>query len=324
MKQLISLPMTADVLAEYPNGLEAACRAFGCDGLEVIWGGEPLPGGVPQPLHVGYHLTFFPDWLDFWRGDRGALTRKFGGETAWRAFYGGPEGPETLLKLYREDLDRAVAWGAEYVVFHVSDVSVEEGYTYRWAHTHREVVDAAAECINLLLDGRASTFAFLVENQWWPGFTFTMPELTGRLLEGIRYGNKGIMLDTGHLMNANLALRTEEEGAEYLHRMLDGHGALSRQVRGMHLHQSLSGAYVRAHTGALPASWPEDYVERFGVSYGHILQIDTHRAWTSPAVRSVVDRVGPEWLVHELSARDRVEREEKLSRQLKALGVWRG
>ena len=182
MDTLMSLPMTASVLTEYGD-LEEACRSCGCDGLEVVWGGEELPCTVPQALHVGYHLTFYPDWLDFWRGDRAALTEKFGSEEVWRSFYGGPEGRETLLRLYREDLDRAVTWGARYVVFHVSDVSVEEGFTYHWRHTHEEVIDAAAEVINLLLGDRAWPFDFLVENQWWPGFTFTEPELTRRLLE---------------------------------------------------------------------------------------------------------------------------------------------
>ena len=172
MDTLMSLPMTASVLTEYGD-LEEACRSCGCDGLEVVWGGEELPCTVPQALHVGYHLTFYPDWLDFWRGDRAALTEKFGSEEVWRSFYGGPEGRETLLRLYREDLDRAVTWGARYVVFHVSDVSVEEGFTYHWRHTHEEVIDAAAEVINLLLGDRAWPFDFLVENQWWPGFTFT-------------------------------------------------------------------------------------------------------------------------------------------------------
>ena len=223
MDTLMSLPMTASVLTEYGD-LEEACRSCGCDGLEVVWGGEELPCTVPQALHVGYHLTFYPDWLDFWRGDRAALTEKFGSEEVWRSFYGGPEGRETLLRLYREDLDRAVTWGARYVVFHVSDVSVEEGFTYHWRHTHEEVIDAAAEVINLLLGDRAWPFDFLVENQWWPGFTFTEPELTRRLLDGIRAERKGIMLDIGHLMNCDTSLRTLEEGADYVHRMLDRHG----------------------------------------------------------------------------------------------------
>lgn len=320
MDTLMSLPMTASVLTEYGD-LEEACRSCGCDGLEVVWGGEELPCTVPQALHVGYHLTFYPDWLDFWRGDRAALTEKFGSEEVWRSFYGGPEGRETLLRLYREDLDRAVTWGARYVVFHVSDVSVEEGFTYHWRHTHEEVIDAAAEVINLLLGDRAWPFDFLVENQWWPGFTFTMPALTRCLLDGIQYENKGIMLDTGHLMNANLELRTQEEGADWVSRMLEEHGGLGSMVRGIHLHQSLSGAYVKAHTGSLPDPWPVDYAEQFCQSYQHILSIDTHRPWTTPAVRALVERIAPEWLVHELSAANRAERDKRLEIQSRALGV---
>ena len=285
--------------------MEEACRSCGCDGLEVVWGGEELPCTVPQALHVGYHLTFYPDWLDFWRGDRAALTEKFGSEEVWRSFYGGPEGRETLLRLYREDLDRAVTWGARYVVFHVSDVSVEEGFTYHWRHTHEEVIDAAAEVINLMLGDRAWPFDFLVENQWWPGFTFTEPELTRRLLDGIRAERKGIMLDIGHLMNCDTSLRTLEEGADYVHRMLDRHGGLCRYIRGIHLHCSLSGEYVRAHTGFLPPGLPLDYLKRYGFGYRHILRIDTHQPWTSPAICEVVERIGPDYLVHELSAPDR-------------------
>ncbi len=49
------------------------------------------------------------------------------------------------------------------------------------------------------------------------GFTFTEPELTRRLLDGIRAERKGIMLDIGHLMNCDTSLRTLEEGADYVH-----------------------------------------------------------------------------------------------------------
>ena len=321
MDTLMSLPMTASVLTEYGD-LEEACRSCGCDGLEVVWGGEELPCTVPQALHVGYHLTFYPDWLDFWRGDRAALTEKFGSEEVWRSFYGGPEGRETLLRLYREDLDRAVTWGARYVVFHVSDVSVEEGFTYHWRHTHEEVIDAAAEVINLVLGDRAWPFDFLVENQWWPGFTFTEPELTRRLLDGIRAERKGIMLDIGHLMNCDTSLRTLEEGADYVHRMLDRHGGLCRYIRGIHLHCSLSGEYVRAHTGFLPPGLPLDYLKRYGFGYRHILRIDTHQPWTSPAICEVVERIGPDYLVHELSAPDRGAREEAIHIQKPRPRTW--
>ncbi len=312
----VNLTLCPAAGAEYGGweGLRRELEELGCDGVEGIWGGGEIPDDFPKELLGGYHLTFFPDWLDFYREDRKALLDKYGDMATVRRFYGGV-GRETLMSLYRADLDRAEALGARYVVFHVSDVSIVEGYTYRWLHRNREVIDASIEVINQLLEGRPHTFAFLMENQWWPGFTFTEPEETARLLEGVRYPGKGLLLDTGHLMNANLDLQTQAEGAAFIAEMLRRHGNLCRCIRGVHLHQSLSGAYVRANTGQLPPDLPEDCVERFGVSYRHILQVDRHRPWTDPAILPVLEKISPDFLTHELQAGSREERRRAVSVQ---------
>ena len=320
MKQLMSLPLYSENFAEYESweDLRAELDRLGCDGLEGVWGGEEFPADLPAELIVGYHLTFYPDWLDFYRDDRKALVAKFGSVDTASRFYGGL-GPEVLLEQYRQDLNRAVELSAEYVVFHVSDVSLEEGYTYQWLHSNVEVIDAAVEIVNTLLAGRDWPFAFLVENQWWPGFTFTNPEETARLLEGICCPKKGILLDTGHLMNANTALRTQEEGAAFILEMLERHGRLADAIRGVHLHQSLSGAYVETHTGALPEGLSTDYLERFEESYSHVLRIDQHCPWTAPAILPVVERISPRWLTHEISSRSRRARAEAVAKQTKLL-----
>ena len=49
--------------------------------------------------------------------------------------------------------------------------------------------------INLILGTETWPFEFLVENQWWPGFTFTEPEETVRLLDGNPFAGKGIRVD---------------------------------------------------------------------------------------------------------------------------------
>lgn len=322
MVELMSFPAYAGSVEEYkgPAELAESCRAL-CDGAEVIWGGDDALERFPPGLALGYHLLFYADWVDFWRGDEKALRQKFGSRAAWAAFYGG-EDRRALVAQYRADLDRAVRLGARYVVFHVSDVSIEEGYTYRWEHTCEEVIDAAAELLNELTRGRDFPFSVLLENQWWPGFTFTDPELTARLLEAVRFPNKGLLLDTGHLLNANQDLETEAQGIAYLHRMLDIHGELAREIRGMHLHKSLSGGYVKSHTGILPQGLPEDYLARFAGSYGHILQIDRHEPWTDGAIRSVVERIAPDYLTHELAASNRAERERAV--RLQRAVLWKG
>ena len=302
MIQSINFPLWAGTLAQYGGWaqLQRDLRALGVDGIEGIWGGGEIPSDLPPGLLQGYHLTFTPDWLDFYRWNTAELRRKFGSLEKARAFYGG--GPESLLAMYRADLERAKTLGARYVVFHVSDVSIEEGYTYRWLHSSAEVLEASAELINALLADAAPTFDFLVENQWWPGFTFTDPEQTALLLDAIDYPRKGILLDTGHLMNCFPEIRTEAQGAEKIGAMLDRHGELCRWIRGVHLHQSLSGAYVRAHTGKVPEGLPEAYVERFSFNYAHIQSIDQHQPWTDGAIGAVLRRIAPQYLTHELSA----------------------
>ena len=325
MYELIPLPLSAGVLEEYGGGagLGRTLEELGCQGVEAIWAGEPVPEGFPRELAVGWHLTFFTDWLDLYREDEAMLAEKYGTVAEARRFYGGL-GAEYLMEVYRQDLERAKAMGARYVVFHVSDVSIEEGYTYRWRHTSEEVIDGAAEVVNALFKGEEEGPELLLENLWWPGLTMTDPALTGRLLGRVECPKKGLMLDTGHLMNANQGLATEREGVEYIHRMLDAHGSLCRYIRGLHFHQSLSGAYVKAHTGAVPLGLPADSVEQYGVNYRHIQKIDRHQPWTVPACASIVERLSPAYLTHELAADSAAARREATLRQRRALAEGAG
>lgn len=309
MIQSMSLPLSSDTLREYQDwaDLQQEVQALGCDGIEAIWGGGAIPEDLPAGLVQGYHLIFYHDWVDLWNENWPALKEKFGSLDQVAAIYGGL-GREALLRQYRQDLERAKRLGAGYVVFHVSDVSLEECFTYRFSHTSDQVITAALECINELLPGEQWPFAFLVENQWWPGFTFTDPKRTERLLDGICFADKGILLDTGHLMNCCTALGSQAEGVAYIRSMLDRHGSLCAMIRGVHFHQSLSGPYVQSHKGRLPEEWPKNFARRFAINYAHVLQIDRHQPWTDPAILPVLDRIGPAWLTHELTSRTRAER----------------
>ena len=127
-------------------------RHFGCDGLELM----PIEGFTEFPIHsdkiIGVHARCLSDWM--------YLDRNL------------------LLDHYRKDLEYARAVQAEYVVFHVTQVSYEECLTYRLLHTDMEVAKAAADFINTLLDGQNYQFWFLMENLWWPGLNFLDPAVT--------------------------------------------------------------------------------------------------------------------------------------------------
>lgn len=319
MIQLINMPLVDNVLDEYENSeeLRKVCNKYGCHGIEAIWGGEKCSFNIEKTLIKGWHLAFFCDWLDFWDKNEIKLLHKFKNKGTWELFYGGKD-RNSLIKMLSDDLDRANQAGAEYVVFHVSDVSIEEGYTYKWLHTDEEVIDKSAELINILLDNKKYKFKFLMENLHWAGLNFTRPEITKRLLQKVHYKNKGIMLDVGHLMCTNLELKDERQAIEYIHKMLDEHDILCRYIKGIHLHQSLSGEYVKENISIVP-DLPEDYFKKFSVGYKHILNIDTHQPITNIGIKSVIDRINPDYLVHELAAPDRKEKERVLQIQTDTL-----
>lgn len=302
MVQSTNFPLSAYSLQAYGgwDAVSSKVKELGLDGLEVIADPDNLADDIPLSLVAGYHMQFYPDWVDFYRENKAALIRKFGSLEFAADFY-RCKTPQNLIQVFRNDLALGVRLGTPYMVFHVSDVSLEEGYTYQWEHTDYEVLDAALEVINETLRGVEPTFDFLVENQWWPGFTFTEPEKTEYLLSHIDYPRVGIMLDTGHLMNTNWHIRSQWEGIRYILDMIEKHGELSKRIYGMHFHQSVSGAYCRKTVGKLPEDFPLNYYDEFSRNYAVILQIDRHRPWTDEECVRIVERVQPLYLTHELS-----------------------
>ena len=320
MIQTINFPISKYCIQPYGSweALGRKVRALGLDGVEAIVDPDDLDPSFPADLAAGYHMVFYPDWVDFWRQDEEKLLKKFGSWEMIQKIYRGTK-PEDLLKQFRDDLAMAQRLHTPYVVFHVSDVSLEECYTYRWLHSDTEVLDAAAEFINHLLWKVEPTFDFLVENQWWPGFTFTDPKKTEYLLSRIEYPRVGIMLDTGHLMNAFPPLGTQRDGIDWILTCLRDHGELVKRIYGIHFHQSRSGVYVRAHTGKEPEGFNGDYFHDFFTSYPHIQQIDRHLPWSNPECVKILDAVQPKYLTHELSSRPNRPQLAATKRQLSTI-----
>ena len=158
----------------------------------------------------------------------------------------------------------------------------------------------------------------LLENLWEPGLTFTRPEMTARLLNGIRYPNKGIMLDTGHLLHTDLSLRTQKEGVEYIHRRLDEHGELCSCIRGIHLNQSLTGAYMR-RVRANPPKLSQDYNEKMGQLFEYVFQADLHKPFVASGVQGLIERIAPDYLTFEFISNDLNQHRTMLRRQRAAL-----
>ena len=317
MKSLFNLTTDAYDLLRFRDSTDMENALAGFDGLELMVCG-PDDRDILHPGFVeGLHMSLFGCWLDFWNGDRSAVLKEFDTEENVRSCFGGTN-PMALVRKFREDLDHAEAYGAEYVVFHVSDCTTEEVFTRRFRHTDREVIRGACQILNLLFEDRQTGPMLLLENLWYPGLDFTNPEMTELLMDGIRYPNKGIMLDTGHLLHTDWTIRTQQEGLAYIHRQLDAHGDLVKWVRGVHLNQSLTGEYMR-RIAAHPPEMKDTYQERQWQLLEYVIRSDAHKPFTCSGIEDLIRRIDPDYLVFEFITRNRAEHRQALWIQQQAL-----
>lgn len=289
------------------------------DGVELMQFEDDERGIIPKERVIGLHMGYFPYWLDFWNGDLESVRREFDSlETAYQIYEG--QDRNAILNRFRRDLEYAHHWGAEYVVFHVSDATIADSFRLKYRHTDEEVIDGTLELLNELFAEEDGSIALLVENLWQPGLSFTRPEMTKRLMDGIRYPNKGIMLDTGHLLHTNLDLQTQEEGLAYIHSLLAAHGDLCRHIRGVHLNQSLTGEYCK-QTMQNPPDLSANYSDRYGKMFWHAFAVDKHLPFTCDGIDRLIDRTAPEYLTFEFITADSAQHREYLDAQQKALHI---
>ena len=293
-------------------------KDLGYDGMELmLCGSEGVPELFPREDLVGLHLKYFHNWYDFWTGNVEDLNKEYDSPEIWQQYYGGTT-QEDMLAGWRKELDLAQELGVKYVVFHIAECTLEESITYKLSHTDEEICAAAVDIINRLMDGKPYRFHFLVENLWWSGLTLTRPEITRQVMDGIHYYKKGIMLDTGHLLNTNRSLRTQAEAVDYVLKILTLNGDLCRYIKAFHLNQSLSGEYVQKVL-ADPPELKGGYWDRLMQIFPHIFSIDYHKPFTDPGVTKIIKRVRPEFVTVELITSDREEHRAGLEAQMNAI-----
>ncbi len=284
------------------------------DGIELMpYKSEST--GCLAPAVVGIHLGYFPTWVDLWHGDEAAVLREFGTMEEVKNNFGGTT-RDALIAFFRTQMDMAARLHAKYVVLHVAEVSLAETLSYQFIHTDEEVCAATVELLGEVLREREYAFEILFENLWWPGLTLLRPALTDALLDAMP--GAGIMLDTGHLLHTNRTLKTEDEGIAYIHRVLDAHPGIEARIRGMHLQQSLTGAFVDdviAREHALSGT----YFERLCQAYEYVLGMDEHKPFSTGAVKGLVARIAPDYLTHEFITSDRTQLESYLKIQKNAM-----
>ncbi len=323
MKNLLNISTHGNDLDTIEHDWQKAkdfCQRNGFDGYELYPVGEYDWTAIPPEIVVGLHLRFFVILEPMWRGHRRRLIEIFGDEETIELFYGGLD-RQTIVDAYRQQLALAQQLGCEYVVFHVSQNEFEYVYDWQCPWSWQETVEMSAEIMNEATDGSAYEGKILFENLWWPGsLRLDSPDEVAYLLERVDHARCGLVLDTGHVLNKNQAIRSEREGIEYLIQTVRNLGRFRRTIKGLHLTRSLSADYVRrSRQEPNPFEGAETFWDRFSIALEHVTQIDQHDPFEEPSITRLFDWVAPEYLVFEFSYRDLGQWQAKIDRQKKAL-----
>lgn len=306
---------TKELLGGDMNKLRNLLTENCLQGIELMIYGPWDRAKPPADLVKGVHLRFWSDWLSFWQWDEEALLREFGNWETVKGYYEA-DSLEAWLDIWRDNMRQTAASGAEYAVFHVSQVHSSEVYRRVFQYSDEEVIDCTIELVNEICGELPAGCTLLFENMFWPGLTFRRPELAERLLSGIKHPNCGFMLDTGHLMNTELSLRTQEEAVDLVLKTIDDMGELASFIKGVHFHQSLSGKFVQEQL-ANADSRSLDWLETFQ----YIKQVDRHQPFSEACGKRIIDRLEPAYLVHEFIPESFDDWERKIKLQRSSIGL---
>jgi len=321
MKLQFNLTDTHDDLGRFASRSDLEKLLAGFDGIELMHLEEDVSGILTTDMVTGYHMSFPEYWMDFWRGDLEKCILEFDTLDNVRRYYHG-DTPEALIRMVRKQYENALAYGAEYAVIHVSDAAIFEEITGKYKYTDAEVIDGFSELINAAIPVRADSDGnryeespwLLLENLWQPGLNFKDPDMTARLMDAVRYPKKGIMFDTGHLMHTEPELKTQKEAVQFIHERLDAHKDLCRYIKGLHLHQSLTGSILKRYKKhpPLPA---KTYEERAVQLFEYVFRVDQHKPFTGEGVKELVERIDPLYMTFEFISSSLEEHRKLLRRQ---------
>lgn len=265
----------------------------------------------------GYHLRFFPTWLDWYFLDEEKIKNESPSDEYLKSFYGGTSKKE-MIDYYRKELERAKDLEVEYVVLHGGSVSIYESFDYKFRFSDEEVLKKLVEFVNEIFDNNKYNFTLLIENLWWSGLKLVTYKEAEYLIKNISYKNIGFMLDTGHMLNTNLELKNSDEAINYILENLKNLKEYKNYIYGVHLNYSLSGKYTIEKINEY-RNKKYDIEELLKEVYTHVGKIDTHNPFENKKIKEILKSLPIRYLVFELLGYTQEEIEDKIQKQLEFL-----
>ncbi len=302
------------------QNLEAYLSKHKIEGIELLLHGNDDISAIPEGLVQGLHLSYFPTWLDFYRGNE-AYKKDFPEKEDVIKAYGG-ETKEALVRRYKKEFEIAKTLDVKYVVFHVAHVTLEHAFSFDYTYTNIEVIDAVIDLVNQVFVGD-SNVSLLFENLWWPGMTLLSEEETIYLMERISYKKKGIMLDLSHLLITNTEISNYLEATAYVMTCLKNLGCAKSYIKGVHMNATFVSDYLSVcHVSKYDAYINEgESYKKMDILYGHISQLDAHKPYACYSINEILDYIKPEFKVIEVVASDKLQWQSLVEEQLKYLEV---
>lgn len=301
---------------ELEKSWEKYSKKYGIDYFELIKYSDIDNSSLKKKIK-GYHLRFFPTWLDLYFYSKEELLLRLGEEKNIRSLCGGITKDE-MLEYYKKELERAKELEVEYVVLHACNIDIFEGMTYNFRFSDMEILEKVVEFVNEIFDNEKYNFTLLLENLWWPGLKLTSYLEVDYLIKNIKYKNTGFMLDTGHMLNTNLELKNSDEGVDYILGNLENLKEYKNYIYGVHLNLSLSGEYVKRSI-ELNKERRLNLKEVLNEIYFHVEKIDYHFPFDNMRIKEVLKELPLKYLVYEFIARDEISIERAVEKQEKIL-----
>lgn len=301
---------------ELEKSWEKYSKKYGIDYFELIKYSDIDNSSLKKKIK-GYHLRFFPTWLDLYFYSKEELLLRLGEEKNIRSLCGGITKDE-MLEYYKKELERAKELEVEYVVLHACNIDIFEGMTYNFRFSDMEILEKVVEFVNEIFDNEKYNFTLLLENLWWPGLKLTSYLEADYLIKNIKYKNTGFMLDTGHMLNTNLELKNSDEGVDYILENLENLKEYKNYIYGVHLNLSLSGEYVKRSI-ELNKERRLNLKEVLNEIYFHVEKIDYHFPFDNMRIKEVLKELPLKYLVYEFIARDEISIERAVEKQEKIL-----
>lgn len=288
-----------------PEEIGHACSVVGSegshiDGLELLTGYGQVDPSLRR-FSTSVHLPYAVDWYGPATGTRPVTLGLNDDDLRFRHYGLDRKGVVDSIHLA---LRCAEPMDPMYGVLHAGSVNIYEVLSSTYSDSDEKVISVLISILNEVVsdfpDGEPP-FTIALENTWWPGLRLLDGSLHEMLELGLEFDDWGICLDTGHILFASKRSIDESAALNILNECADTYSDdLFDRLIAMHLHVNTSSCLIAPTVLDNGQELPED--ERLSRSYERIRSIDQHRPFTSPEVRDYVERLAPEFLVHEMSS----------------------